>query len=320
MLLSASDIFFWHLKYFIFKISFCSCWSLWLSQAGFISGSRKTVSICPQPPRNGRHVSLPGEGSVQQPCNNSLLNHILLKSTVFGHPRYTSGWINPSRRSTFSSRAWTTSRERSPFWQGSLAYMRSATYCTSFFQIQCWRRWLHITASSAILPQEMNNIASATEYYKEVLKQDNTHVEAIACIGSNHFYTDQPEIALRFYRFKFAPRELLTRRIGAKFCENVCCDSYLTDVCCRWGCTTASCTTTWACVASTLSSTTWLCPLSRGRWPWRAVTRSRLMSGTILATWLWWVSAAGPEFLQWFQHIKHADLLAGLLAQDHQTG
>ncbi|XP_028296771.1 tetratricopeptide repeat protein 8-like [Gouania willdenowi] len=45
-----------------------------------------------------------------------------------------------------------------------------------------------------------HNITSATEYYKDVLKQDNTHVEAIACIGSNHFYTDQPEIALRFYR------------------------------------------------------------------------------------------------------------------------
>lgn len=40
----------------------------------------------------------------------------------------------------------------------------------------------------------MNNISSATEYYKEVLKQDNTHVEAIACIGSNHFYSDQPEV------------------------------------------------------------------------------------------------------------------------------
>uniref|UniRef100_A0A4X2L8R8 Tetratricopeptide repeat domain 8 n=1 Tax=Vombatus ursinus TaxID=29139 RepID=A0A4X2L8R8_VOMUR len=48
--------------------------------------------------------------------------------------------------------------------------------------------------------QAMNNISSAAEYYKDVLKQDNTHVEAIACIGSNHFYSDQPEIALRFYR------------------------------------------------------------------------------------------------------------------------
>ncbi|KAM9646008.1 tetratricopeptide repeat protein 8 [Trichechus inunguis] len=48
--------------------------------------------------------------------------------------------------------------------------------------------------------EEMNDMSSAAEYYKEVLKQDNTHVEAIACIGSNHFYSDQPEIALRFYR------------------------------------------------------------------------------------------------------------------------
>lgn len=56
------------------------------------------------------------------------------------------------------------------------------------------------TVYTVILSQEMNNISSATEYYRDVLKQDNTHVEAIACIGSNHFYTDQPEIALRFYR------------------------------------------------------------------------------------------------------------------------
>ncbi|EMP39405.1 Tetratricopeptide repeat protein 8 [Chelonia mydas] len=48
--------------------------------------------------------------------------------------------------------------------------------------------------------EEMNNISLAAEYYRKVLKQDNTHVEAIACIGSNHFYSDQPEIALRFYR------------------------------------------------------------------------------------------------------------------------
>ncbi|OXB55334.1 hypothetical protein ASZ78_002505 [Callipepla squamata] len=48
--------------------------------------------------------------------------------------------------------------------------------------------------------EEMNDITSAAEYYKDVLKQDNTHVEAIACIGSNRFYSDQPEIALRFYR------------------------------------------------------------------------------------------------------------------------
>ncbi|XP_018426567.1 PREDICTED: tetratricopeptide repeat protein 8 isoform X5 [Nanorana parkeri] len=52
----------------------------------------------------------------------------------------------------------------------------------------------------ARIHEEMNNLSSSSEYYKEVLKQDNTHVEAIACIGSSHFYTDQPEIALRYYR------------------------------------------------------------------------------------------------------------------------
>ncbi|XP_042301326.1 tetratricopeptide repeat protein 8 isoform X1 [Sceloporus undulatus] len=52
----------------------------------------------------------------------------------------------------------------------------------------------------ARIHEEMNNISAAAECYKDVLKQDNTHVEAIACIGSNHFYSDQPEIALRFYR------------------------------------------------------------------------------------------------------------------------
>uniref|UniRef100_A0A2D4IRA7 Uncharacterized protein n=2 Tax=Micrurus TaxID=8634 RepID=A0A2D4IRA7_MICLE len=52
----------------------------------------------------------------------------------------------------------------------------------------------------ARIHEEMNNISTAAECYKDVLKQDNTHVEAIACIASNHFYSDQPEIALRFYR------------------------------------------------------------------------------------------------------------------------
>uniref|UniRef100_A0A8C7DQY8 Tetratricopeptide repeat domain 8 n=1 Tax=Oncorhynchus kisutch TaxID=8019 RepID=A0A8C7DQY8_ONCKI len=60
----------------------------------------------------------------------------------------------------------------------------------------------------ARIHEEMNNFTSATEYYKDVLKQDNTHVEAIACIGSNHFYTDQPEVALRFYRLLFFPLTL----------------------------------------------------------------------------------------------------------------
>lgn len=38
------------------------------------------------------------------------------------------------------------------------------------------------------------------ELYKEVLRYDSSNVEAIACLASNFFYCDQPELALRFYR------------------------------------------------------------------------------------------------------------------------
>ena len=40
----------------------------------------------------------------------------------------------------------------------------------------------------------------AVQVHKDILHYDNTHVEAIACIATQHFYTDQPEIALRYFR------------------------------------------------------------------------------------------------------------------------
>ena len=48
--------------------------------------------------------------------------------------------------------------------------------------------------------QGLNDMTNAVKFYKQVLHNDNTHVEAIACIANYHFYTDQPEIALRYYR------------------------------------------------------------------------------------------------------------------------
>jgi len=46
----------------------------------------------------------------------------------------------------------------------------------------------------------MNDLTNATKYYRDVLHEDNMNIEAIACIGTHHFYTDQPELALKFYR------------------------------------------------------------------------------------------------------------------------
>ncbi|XP_070299463.1 tetratricopeptide repeat protein 8 isoform X3 [Salvelinus sp. IW2-2015] len=79
-------------------------------------------------------------------------------------------------------------------------YYRLGLHRESEKQFQSALNHQEVVDTYLYLAKEMNNFTSATEYYKDVLKQDNTHVEAIACIGSNHFYTDQPEIALRFYR------------------------------------------------------------------------------------------------------------------------
>lgn len=54
------------------------------------------------------------------------------------------------------------------------------------------------------IPQGLNDLDKAVTHYREVLKVDSTNVEAIACIGTHHFYNDQPEIALRFYRYAFS--------------------------------------------------------------------------------------------------------------------
>lgn len=40
----------------------------------------------------------------------------------------------------------------------------------------------------------------AVQQYREVLAVDSTCLEAMACLGLHHFYSDQPEIALRYYR------------------------------------------------------------------------------------------------------------------------
>ncbi len=46
----------------------------------------------------------------------------------------------------------------------------------------------------------LNDSRKAFLLYKQVLTFDNNSVESIASIASYHFYTDQPEVALRFYK------------------------------------------------------------------------------------------------------------------------
>ena len=46
----------------------------------------------------------------------------------------------------------------------------------------------------------IGEMEKAVDQYRNVLEMDSTNIEAIACLGTHHFYSDQPEIALRYYR------------------------------------------------------------------------------------------------------------------------
>ncbi|VDL72728.1 unnamed protein product [Nippostrongylus brasiliensis] len=52
----------------------------------------------------------------------------------------------------------------------------------------------------AYLAKLLGELAESNECYKKILNVQANNIEAIACIATNCFYDDKPEIALRYYR------------------------------------------------------------------------------------------------------------------------
>ena len=70
-------------------------------------------------------------------------------------------------------------------------------------QVEGWRvdpGDLHSLIGIARLYDQLNDIEQSVTIYRQVLEFDASNVEAISCLASNYFYTDQPELALRLYR------------------------------------------------------------------------------------------------------------------------
>ncbi|KAL3984822.1 Tetratricopeptide repeat protein 8 [Acanthocheilonema viteae] len=66
--------------------------------------------------------------------------------------------------------------------------------------LQIFRNDITLLIGLARVQEYLGDIENSIKTYKLVLEQDPTNVEAIACIATNYFYNDQPEIALRYYR------------------------------------------------------------------------------------------------------------------------
>lgn len=58
----------------------------------------------------------------------------------------------------------------------------------------------HLITGIARVHDLLNDSLKAITFYKKIIAFDNSNIEAIASLASYHFYTDQPEVALRFYR------------------------------------------------------------------------------------------------------------------------
>lgn len=51
----------------------------------------------------------------------------------------------------------------------------------------------------------MSVLDKSLPLYKRVLAINACNVEALACCASYHFYNDQPEVALKYYRHVHTP-------------------------------------------------------------------------------------------------------------------
>lgn len=52
----------------------------------------------------------------------------------------------------------------------------------------------------ARLYESLDNSAMSIKLYRSAVIEDAMNTESIACIGMYHFYNNQPELALRYYR------------------------------------------------------------------------------------------------------------------------
>ena len=48
--------------------------------------------------------------------------------------------------------------------------------------------------------ESLNDLENSVAMYKKVLSLDASNIEALASLGAHFFYSDQPELSIRYYR------------------------------------------------------------------------------------------------------------------------
>jgi tetratricopeptide repeat protein 8 len=73
--------------------------------------------------------------------------------------------------------------------------------------VECYQKGIetypddtHLLLAIARVHDVLNDMEKSVVFYKKTLQLDSSNIESIACLASNHFYEDHPEIGLRLYR------------------------------------------------------------------------------------------------------------------------
>ncbi|VDO73148.1 unnamed protein product [Heligmosomoides polygyrus] len=88
------------------------------------------------------------------------------------------------------------------YWKNQLGkcYMRLGMLQDAEKQFLSSLKNHRLPETHAYLAKLLGDMAESNECYKKILNVQANNIEAIACIATNCFYEDKPEIALRYYR------------------------------------------------------------------------------------------------------------------------
>ncbi|XP_077528571.1 tetratricopeptide repeat protein 8-like [Haemaphysalis longicornis] len=116
-----------------------------------------------------------------------------------------SAWLGPAMAAPLAAQGGESPPRR--HWIPSSAVQVQLQMDQPLAAVEAYRRGLDkfpgeaaLIAPMARVYEGLHDLQRSAKLYRDLLTQDAVHVEAIACVATHHFYADQPEMALRFYR------------------------------------------------------------------------------------------------------------------------
>lgn len=100
----------------------------------------------------------------------------------------------------------------------------------------------------------MSNLQASARMYRHIAQLEPINAEALACIAVHHFYNNQPEMALMYYRYSNYVHIYLNIRYKGSL---ICFFLKFLDEFCQWALTVVSCTAIWVYAVCMVVNSIW---------------------------------------------------------------